>query len=180
MPGTAVSQAEHFVKLFPYELDDWEPEHRDPLVPALCEDGHQVSSWLARCLRAAGEEHLGRRLLSTLGRLTPLLGAELLCSSLFDEHTSGVLMALSTFLDHAKEDLPLWLLKHCQHMAMTSREAAATWSAEDWASPWLLCRRPCASQVAGARVSPADRLCLARLEARAGAPPGPWALKHLR
>ena len=132
MPGTAISQAEHFVKLFPYELEDSGPEHRDALVaPKLNEDGHQVSGWLARCLRAAGEEHLGRRLLSTLGRLTPLLGVELLCS-LFDEQGSAALMALSTFLDHG-EDLPLWLVKHCQNMALTSRELSSATCAEDLA-----------------------------------------------
>ena len=105
MPGTAVSRAEKFVQLFPYDVRDSgqrylsldredasahhldaEGEHLEHVTPDLPKESVQVKMWILRALYLAdGREDLANRVRSMLGRLSGVIGAETLFTSIFEE-----------------------------------------------------------------------------------------------
>ncbi|CAK9022077.1 TELO2-interacting protein 1 homolog (Protein SMG10) [Durusdinium trenchii] len=156
MPGTAVSQAERFVTLFPYELEEMTlPEEKveerlgdagdNAELPPNCV---QVNQWLLRALRVAGgQERLARQVRSTLGRLTRVMRAETLFTIILEEcgaldgrsrhceapnatwrhRQRAALFVLATFLNAAEPSaIPLWLLQQCLSIAQLAREPEAS------------------------------------------------------
>eukprot|EP00435_Cladocopium_sp_Y103_P029983 s2196_g7.t1 len=109
MPGTAESRAEKFVQLFPYDVRDADQrylsleredasthhlhhldvevgEHFEHVTSDLPKESVQVKMWILRALYLAdGREDLANGVRSMLGRLTRVIGAETLFTSIFEE-----------------------------------------------------------------------------------------------
>eukprot|EP00913_Durusdinium_trenchii_P034151 g31963.t1 len=132
MPGTAVSQAERFVTLFPYELEEMTlPEEKveerlgdagdNAELPPNC-----VNQWLLRALRVAGgQERLARQ--EECGALD---GRSRHCeapNATWRHRQRAALFVLATFLNAAEPSaIPLWLLQQCLSIAQLAREPEAS------------------------------------------------------